>query len=220
MVEYQLPVIAVEKSNNKKIGVMSATYVSQESCPTSCVLYRNGCYAESGTMGIHTNRLNKVPPSSPEAIAQAEADAIDGLTGRLPLRVHVVGDCSTPEAARIVGSAMVRHEAKHGQPAYTYTHAWREVAHADWQGATVLASCETVEQVQDARARGYATALVVQSSSGLPRGQGMVKCPNQINGTTCVDCGLCLNPRLGEYGITIVFETHGARKGKANAVLS
>lgn len=219
-VTYEIPVIAVPKSKNKKVGLAAATYVGQATCPSACPLYRNGCYAESGPMGIHTSRLNASPTTDPLVIARREAEEIDALPGTLPLRVHVVGDCPTPESARIVGAAMARYQERSGQPAWTYTHAWREIDHADWNGATVLASCETVEQVHDARARGYATALVVESFGGLPRGQGMVKCPNQINGTTCVDCGLCLNPQLGTYGITIVFETHGARKGAANSVLS
>jgi len=38
---------------------VSATYVSQQSCPDDCPLLGNGCYAETGNVGIHTNRLNR-----------------------------------------------------------------------------------------------------------------------------------------------------------------
>lgn len=220
VVKYDVPVIAVESSKNKKVGVASATYVGQQTCPSTCVLFRNGCYAETGPMGIHTSRLNASPVTDVQQIAEAEAEAIDTLSGRLDLRVHVVGDCTTPEGARAVGLAMNRHEAKHGRRAWTYTHAWRDVHHDDWQGATVLASTETVGQVRDARARGYASALVVDEFRRLPRGEGFVHCPNQSAGISCVDCGLCLNPRLGRHGITIVFEAHGVQKAKVREVLS
>jgi len=53
-----IPAFAVEVSDNKKIGPMSATYVSQESCPGDCPHMGNGCFAELGVMAIHTSRLN------------------------------------------------------------------------------------------------------------------------------------------------------------------
>ncbi len=38
--------IAVETSENAKTGAVIATYVSQDSCPSSCPLRGAGCYAE------------------------------------------------------------------------------------------------------------------------------------------------------------------------------
>lgn len=59
-----MPVIVVENSGDRKlsdgrgIGV-SATYAPQQTCPDSCELRNNGCYAEVGRIGLHTHRLNR-----------------------------------------------------------------------------------------------------------------------------------------------------------------
>ena len=81
-------VIGVELSHTTKIGPASATYASQASCPGDCPLRKNGCYGESGRVGIHTAKLNK-SDDGPIEIAYAEAAAIDKLSGLLDLRVHV-----------------------------------------------------------------------------------------------------------------------------------
>jgi hypothetical protein len=57
-------VIVIEHSEDAKLSDpdgfgVSATYVSQQSCPDDCPLLGNGCYAETGNVGIHTNRLNR-----------------------------------------------------------------------------------------------------------------------------------------------------------------
>jgi hypothetical protein len=57
-------VIVMERSEDAKLSDpdgmgVSATYVSQETCPADCPLLNNGCYAEIGNVGIHTRRLNK-----------------------------------------------------------------------------------------------------------------------------------------------------------------
>ena len=215
-------VIAVENSTASKIGLVSATYVSQASCPTSCPLMGAGCYAERGKVGIHTSRLNKGGEDDPTALALEEAEAIAGLTGYRPLRVHVVGDCSTNEAAEIVGEAMRVHTARHGQPAWTYTHAWREVRRESWGDVAVLASCESKADVADASARSHATAIIVSRHETAKRhhantslldtvGVDTIPCPNQTRGRTCEQCKLCLYPRSPDDP-SISFAAHGATR--------
>ena len=108
--------IAVEYSANKKLGGMSATHASKATCPITCSLLKadNGiaCYADTGRQRITTTRISNDPIRDDVEIATLEADRIDELTGRHDLRVHVVGDCKTPESAGIVGSAMVRHSQR------------------------------------------------------------------------------------------------------------
>ena len=116
------PVLAVETSSNAKLGACSATYVTQGSCP-ACPFLGNGCYAGYGPLGWQAARLNGSSVLAPARIARAEARAIDGLTGDRPLRLHVVGDCRTPLAARIVARAAERYGARGGRQVWTYTHA-------------------------------------------------------------------------------------------------
>lgn len=231
-VEHGRLAIAVARSNNEKIGGAATTYAAQQSCPTSCVFFNGGgCYAENGRIfsGV-TQKLNLVAESAgagPVDVAVEEAAAIDALdiskiSGR-PMRLHTVGDCRTDEAARIVAAAAERYMDRGGGPVWTYTHAWRLVDRASWGRVAVLASCETAEQIELARGRGYAPSIVVvafeqrgrhrigaaeepgmakerwarqgpAARSGTVGGPDILPCPAQTTeGVSCTKCRLCMD---------------------------
>lgn len=208
---------AVEKSQNAKIGECSCTYVSQASCPVHCPFKDDGCYAQRGNTNIHTLRVNASETTEPEAIARVEAEAIDGLSGKRPLRLKVVGDCPTPGAAAIVASAAERYKARGGQPIWAYTHAWRDVERS-WHGpaVSILGSCESMSEFANVRAQGYAPALVVPAHPAdgkrwtAPDGTGVIPCPAQTRkakGVQCVSCQLCWKgDELLARGLAIAFE--------------
>jgi hypothetical protein len=208
--------MAVETSENEKLGGCSCTYLAQHSCPDSCPLLGAGCYAEYGPLHFITHRLNQAPPLNPAALARREAAAIAALTGDRPLRLHVVGDARTPLAARILAEAAESYRKRGSRPVWTYTHAWRVVPRSCWGTAvSVLASCESTEQVARARGRGYAAALVVPSyqreSAYDLDGVRVVPCPWQTRGVTCRDCRLCFDDQaLLRRGHAIAFAAHGA----------
>jgi len=213
--------IAVERTENRKTGPVSVTMASQASCPSTCPLLHSGCYAESGMQMFHTNRLNRSEDTNPESIARVEAQAIKGLSGTRPLRLHVVGDASTTKSARILSSAVLAWK----NPVWSYTHAWRKVARKAWQSVSILASCETLADVKVARSKGYATALVVdrfQSTKAYTvDGVKVIPCPAQTHeNVTCTSCRLCWNDkRLNEINATIAFEAHGLGAKKTRAKL-
>ena len=220
---------AVELSANRKTGPVSVTHVSQVSCPPACALKGTlakpgPCYAEYWPQGIQTRQLNKVEGDSADA-AEAEASAIDRLSGRRPLRLHVVGDCATPSAAWQVSGAATRYSARHGQPVWTYTHGWRDVPRSAWRNVNVLASCETLLQVTDAHARGYATCLVVvahpaDGRAELRDGWCLIPCPAQTRDVQCTDCKLCWRDReLRDRRAVITFAAHGPGAPKLRKLL-
>ena len=222
-----LGVTAVEKSKNEKIGITSATYVSQQSCPSSCRLRTKGCYANYHLVGLTTRRLNEQAADlDAVTLAENEASAIRSLTGKRPLRLHVVGDCSTDAAARIVSNAADEYRAKDNAPVWAYTHAWRDVARESWNGVSVLASCESVAEVKEAMAKGYGTAMVVAEHSGHAAkavdGIKMLPCPSQTGKSeSCVTCKLCFDAdRLRETSTVICFEVHGAGWKQAQTALN
>lgn len=214
---------AVGQSGNVKIGDAATTYAEQRSCPESCAFFDGGgCYAEEGRVGQYVtaplNRAAAKVEATPERIAAYEAMEIDSLKvkpGR-PLRLHTVGDCKTDKAAETVAKAARRYVGRGGGPAWTYTHAWRDVARESWRDVNVLASCERPMDVLEAQRRGYATAMVVeefptkkQFRVGAVR---LIPCPAQTKkGVTCASCQLCMNAtRLLEERLTIAFEVHGS----------
>ena len=216
---------AVELSRNSKIGDASATYASQATCPSTCPFKNSGCYAESGMVGIHTHRLNRSVMTDPLQIAQCEADEIRKLTGRFPLRLHVVGDCTSDAAADIVSAAASEHQVKHGQPAWTYTHA-HNVRRESWKDVSVLRSCENIEQVQQAHKDGFAAAMVVpefERDTAYPIAEDIVgiPCPQQTGkAKDCMQCRLCMqDAKLHNARRTILFSAHGvSRKRVVDAI--
>ena len=237
-----VPAKAVVTTMNKKLGLVSTTLAAQGSCPTSCkFLNGGGCYAEGGAIGtFHLRPMNRTAEEmglDAVGIAEHEAQAIDDMytiVGR-PMRLHTVGDCSTNEAACIVAAAAERYMDRGGGGVWTYTHAWREVDRECWGRVSVLASCETAQDVRDARARGYATAIVVEEfedwrryyhgTEAVPEdawryqhGVDILPCPSQTMGVTCADCRLCLDDEgIRERGYSIAFHIHGDPGGVKRA---
>lgn len=225
--------LGIANSSNVKIGKAATTYAEQRSCPTSCVFFNGGgCYAENGKLGQYItaplNRAAAKVSATPEQIARYEAlqiDAMKVVPGQ-PLRLHTVGDCKTDKAAQIVAAAAARYVARGGGPAWTYTHAWRDVKRASWGDVHVLASCEKPEHVREAEARGYVAAIVVEEFASIKpydhNGVLIQPCPAQTTkGVTCASCTLCMKtPRLREKGLTIAFAEHGPADGRRRARLA
>ena len=219
-------VFAIEETGNSKLGPVSTTSAAQQSCPTSCVFLGNGCYAEGGWPKLTTTwRLNRNLREyiTPEEIAVEEAIAIDGLSGDRDLRLHFVGDSTTEVGTQILAEAACRYMKKNGRRVWTYTHAWRTVPRSAWGSISVLASCETEEEVIAARRLGYATILVVPKhhSRKLQRGEAinLLPCPWETHGANCAKCRLCMDDRrLRESNITIAFEAHGDERTRNKAL--
>ena len=47
-----------ERSSNKKTGPIAVTTTSKDSCPKSCPFMGNGCYAESGPLGMLWKKIS------------------------------------------------------------------------------------------------------------------------------------------------------------------
>lgn len=210
-----LKALAVEKTGNHKVGDCSVTMAAQCTCPPSCPFLNHGCYAEYGRQGIHTKRQNAKAISARSEAAQ-EANGINALSGKRPLRLHVVGDCSTNDAAQTVSQAAEAYTAKHGKPVWTYTHAWRDVDRRSWRNVNVLASCESTQHAHEALERGYAASMTVASHPADGRaftddGLLIIPCPAQTRNRTCETCRLCWDAgALRERQAVIAFSAHGS----------
>jgi len=216
------------RTENPKLGDVAATYASQSTCPPSCPFLRSGCYAENGFLGgFITKRLNRgiIPTMSPADVAASEAQAIDELDGSRDLRLHVVGDSTTPAGTRLLAQSAERYSARGGHRVWTYTHAWRSVPREAWGSISVLASCESAADVGAAHALGYATAIVVESHI-MDRvhktgGMKLLPCVEQTRGKTCAECRLCMrDTELHTRVLTIAFAAHGSRQSRAKALKS
>jgi len=220
-------VIAVAKSTSSKTGHVAATYAPIQSCPETCPFIDGGCYAQHGHCGIHLRRLNKNAKNQnktrPIDIARIEAQAIRELKSDLPLRLHVVGDCKTPRAARIIADASNEYTLRTGQKVWTYTHAWKTIPREHWGSVSVLASCETIEDAKYAMERGYAACMVRAkpfSHAFNYKGIRMVPCLEMTKGVQCDKCKICFNDtKLLQKEKVICFFPHGSGARKARNAL-
>ena len=213
------------KSNNSKIGKMAATYVPiNKTCPTSCPLKDNGCYAKQSFVGMHNFKLQQLNENKKAYdIIRSEAREIIKMGPKAKgqtLRIHVSGDARTNASAKLLSNAATYWDGK----VYSYTHAWREVNRESWGGISILASCENMEDVKAAYKKGYASAIVVDThkdEKAYMAGEfKIIPCPNQTKDVKCIDCGLCMNDKfLKDNKSVIAFAVHGAGKKKALKVL-
>lgn len=222
----------VMHSRNSKVGDVAATYAPiRQTCPSTCRLRDNGCYAQSGNVGFQVRRLERdTEGQNGDTVAILEGDDIaDSATHAPPnhaLRIHVSGDATTDFRAQ----QLARGAHVWRGPVWSYTHAWLEVQRASWGRVSVLASCETMSDVLDARKRGYAAALVVDSHPENGRaftvhneaGEAikLIPCPSQTRDVACTDCQLCWKDSLLlQQDACITFAAHGATKKRVLTVL-
>lgn len=222
-------VIYVSNSKNRKLGKnVDCTYAPiEESCPKSCSLKNNGCYALYGYVGMVVNRLSKKNKNkmTPLQVAKEEAQAIKNshnggqISGNF-LRLHVSGDARTRAAVSVLARAVRAWQSRGGALAWSYTHAWRSVPRADWQQISTLASIDDFSEAKDAKKQGYVPAIVVShfenDKSFIKDDTKWIPCPAQTKeNVTCSSCKLCLNDKkLKALNAGIAFAAHGVSKNK------
>ena len=220
---------AVLHSKNVKVGDVAATYAPiSKTCPTSCPLRDNGCYAQSGNVGFKVRRTEEYSDGlSGDTVATLEGDEIADMARHAPtghaLRIHVSGDSTTDFRA----SQMARGASVWPGKVWSYTHAWRTVRRTSWGRVSILASCESIHDVIQANRFGYASALVVAEHPKDGRafttseGVKVIPCPSQTRGVKCTDCKLCWNDSLLiSQAACISFAAHGATKKRTLKVLN
>lgn len=256
-------------------GAPHTTSVSQLSCPDGqnnsyrCPLYGGGgCYAEDGRLAMGTTKkvndaagLDRSKGSSSsqytaQDVADDEAEVISQVVAsqaKLPpnkwplMRLHIVGDAPTDEAAKTLRDAVgdyPHHDQIPGERVWAYTHAWRTVSRSSWgDHISVLASCDTPEDVIEAHSRGYAAAIVVpcfkrkaaydsgygfkilpcleesDKPENLCGGVKAAKGEETVGTNFCKTCRLCLqDKRLRNNKLVIAFAVHNAVPSKKSAL--
>ena len=220
----------VMHSRNEKVGDVAATYAPiAQTCPVSCPLRDNGCYAQSGNVGFQVRRLERdLHGLNGDTCATLEGDEIAHMAAHAPLghamRIHVSGDATSDFRAQ----QLARGAAVWKGPIWSYTHAWGSVARESWGRVSVLASCESLAQVPVAASKGYASAIVVvahhpadgRAYRDTHTGVKVIPCPSQTRDVKCTDCRLCWDDQLLlQQGACISFAAHGATKKRTLNVI-
>jgi hypothetical protein len=207
------------KTKDKKTGNVPASYSAKESCPDSCSLKEGGCYA----WGLFY--LNILGAKINDGRIQY-GTLKDALKDRNPLakivRHRIAGDILNDAEETYKECKVIEDE---GLINIGYTHNWKDKS-AEKLKKYFRASCDSMEEVLEARKNGWGATLVVQEPAPkrlqLPNGEFAIKCPARVGvenkkDITCNSCTLC---KITDKTIatTVMFEIHGnaATKKKAN----
>ncbi len=229
----------VDAGNRKRpvpVGpYVCSTYLPiQKTCSDACPWKNKGCYAQAGFTNSSIDKLDEAAKTfTPDEVVAEEARRIrrafhgrriprdggrHGQDGR-DLRLHDSGDVTTAKQASLLAAAADDWLRRGGGVPWTYNHGWRHIPRKSFGKISVLASVETPEDIECARRRGYAAAIVVdkfpsKKAFKLPGSSAtIIPCPAETSGSTCVQCRKCLNAdALLRRNEAIAFQAHGSEK--------
>lgn len=193
----------VAKSNDKKIGKVIASYSSKETCPDSCDLKTGGCYAwglfyisslgRKIEAGILKNDLKTALSKRDKSCKIVRHRVAGDIVGD---ESNTLKDCYDIKAAGLINIG--------------YTHNWRDEASGGLK-EFFRASCNTLQDVIEARAAGWSTTLVVSGnvpSKTTLADQKAILCPADSKKVTCNTCTLCKVSKQTADTI-VMFKLHG-----------
>lgn len=201
---------------NPKTGNVPTAWIgatreeSRQSCG-DCPLLHGRCYAQCGRVAMaHTRLLEGVRRKGDKTYSLEAALAHRPRRARMA-RLSAIGEpaaLGTGAVARIARTVRAAGLALVG-----YTHQWRP---RPGLRRYLLASCETLEQVDRALAKGWRAAVVLPREHDVnavvytPAGHRVVVCPAvRTDGhIQCNDCRACDASRPGPV---IGFPEHGPR---------
>lgn len=203
----------ISASKDKKIGEVLASYSPKNTCPDSCTLKEGGCYAWGlFYLNILSNKIQegriKLKTLS-QALSERKANV-------KIVRHRVAGDI----VGDVDNTYMECEEVERaGLTNIGYTHTWRE-AESQKMKKYFRASCQSEEEVLEARSMGWATTLIVpQGVYGkrrkLANGETAYLCPARygVEGKPDITCNTCTLCRVDDKTNkkTVMFEAHGSK---------
>jgi hypothetical protein len=212
-------------SENRKTGPIPVTTSSRPSCPDSCPLRNNGCYAEYGNTLPHWRRVSESGHFWEELCAKVKY-----LPRQQMWRHNVAGDLPSEDRVHINRPAVrMLVEAQRGRRGFTFTHysPWEGenaaiIQEANLNGFTINLSADTLEEADRVAGLGIApVALVLPTKSPkvqyTAEGRKVLQCPATYRpGMTCSRCGICASANMDRA--IIGFPAHGTGKAKAERV--
>lgn len=204
-------------SANSKTGPIPVSVTEERTCPTTCPLKGEGCFAENGHLALHWRHVSRGDRGMPWDMF---CDAVATLPPGQLWRHNAAGDLPG-DGTRIDSGALAQlAQANKGKRGFTYTHYRPEVpgnaeaiAAANAAGFTVNLSADSAAEVDALADLAIGPVACVlpsetRANTKTPAGRTVVVCPATQNlHTTCASCGLCYLQRDTAVG----FPAHGSR---------
>lgn len=226
-------------SGNIKTGKIPVTTTGKDSCPASCALRGNGCYAEVGTLALHWGKEKLQDEVFLRGVANLPTKDAKGKD--ILWRHNQAGDLpGYNKNDEFIDPHFLRKlcEANGERRGFTYTHKNPLIADnaaaikaANQTAFTVNLSANNIKQA-DLYASldlGPVVVLLPDDAEELfetPDGNTVIACPAyKRKDLTCEQCGLCAlkrvkRPHRKKRGkrVIIGFYAHGSRFKKVNAI--
>ena len=222
-------------SSNAKTGPIPVTMSQKDTCPDNCQLKGSGCYAESGNVNIHWQRLSDGRYDSNDKVTDwgglcANVKALP--KGQL-WRHNSAGDLYHYKQFIDKNNVVSLTMANIGRRGFTYTHhkviGRSEVAKhnrvvinmANKNGFTINLSADNLAMADAYVKLGVAPVVVILPENSptiqqTPDGNTVVVCPAITSDkVTCSTCGICAK---SDRRSIIGFPVHGTGKKKAGKV--
>lgn len=206
-----------KKSSNVKTGPIPVTTSSADTCPSACPFKDNGCYANSGKLKMHWDKVSNADKRAIDILELCE-EISNSPSGQL-WRHNQAGDL--PGIDNDIDALSIADivEANVGKRGYTYTHKPMDndknisiVKLSNQAGFTINLSSNNLEHADKLLALGIAPVVTIVDDDAdkvhtTPAGNKVLVCPAQTSDTmTCAKCGLCANSKRN---FIIGFKTHG-----------
>ena len=214
------------KSKNAKVGPMAVTTSTATTCPTSCPFKSNGCYADSGPLKLHWDKVTREERGDdwPTFLGKIK-DMPEGSKWRHNQAGDLPGDTKDLDSTKCVDLA----KANKGKRGFTYTHYdvldnfqnAITVNIMNHLGFTVNVSANNLEHADklcDLDIAPVATVLPIEQTTNTvtPKGRKVVVCPATYkDDVSCASCMLC---EKWDRNVVVGFPAHGTSKKKAAAI--
>lgn len=216
-------------SSNSKTGPVAVTTSSRETCPSVCPFRNNGCYADSGPLRFHWNKVTSGDRGDefPDFLKKLR-NLDEGAKVRLNQAGDLPGEGNHIDREKLsqIKSALV------GKKVWTYTH---KPVLTNTANAEAVRECNSENFVINLSANGlsHADKLADKSigpvctvlpstvegrqSIETPKGRRVVVCPATYReNITCESCMLCA---WKDREVIVGFPAHGTQKKKVDSAL-
>ena len=220
-----------KESSNKKTGKIAVSTTSQDSCPLTCELKGNGCYASTGPLKLHWNRVSEGPwADKPRGTdLMSFCDSLRSLPGGSLFRHNQAGDLPhvngliNAHALELITDACAERKLI----AWTYTHHKVDnmnnvimLKRSNKVGLTVNVSAHSQQHAADCHKQGLPSVCIVPRGETRKNwehdGVKFLVCPAQTSKKTCSDCKLCAIPNRS---CVVAFKAHGTQAKKVEATI-
>ena len=214
------------KSKNAKVGKMAVTTSTATTCPTSCPFKSNGCYADSGPLKLHWDKVTREERGDDwSTFISKIKDLPTGSKWRHNQAGDLPGDMEKLNNEKCIELA----KANKGKRGFTYTHYdvldnfqnAITVNMMNHLGFTVNVSANNLEHADklcDLDIAPVATVLPIDQTTNTvtPKGRKVVVCPATYkDDVSCASCMLC---EKWDRNVVVGFPAHGTSKKKAAMV--